>query len=89
MKQMKHSVAYLEEPLTLPMQMIFKCQNAEMPVANDTGKIFSIDNRKASLSKHVYPISVDHIVSHLNDRFPEKIKQMLYSLIVLHRQTNK
>ena len=89
MKQIKHSVAYLKEPPTLQMQMIFKCQNPELPVANDTGKIFSRDNRKTSSSKHVYPISVDHIVSHLNDRFPEKIKQMLYSLIVLRGQTNK
>ena len=89
MKQIKHSVAYLKEPLTLQMQMIFKCQNAELPVANDTGKIFSRDNRKASSSKRVYPISVDRIVSHLNDRFPEKIKNMMYTLIVLRGQTNK
>ena len=81
-------MAYLKERLTLQMQMIFTCQNIELPVANDTGKIFSRDNRKASSSKHVYPISVDHIVSHLKDRFLEKIKQM-YNLIVLRGQTNK
>ena len=51
---------------------------------------FQQRQQKASSSKHVYPISMDHIVSHLNDRFQEKIKKCcIVSLCYVDKLTNE